>query len=312
MDTENAWWTTKKSMGLTVILAGLATSAITLGIVHLVGQADILIMGFYVAGVFPIGAILAGLAAGSGYGIAIFRKGIRVAAAVCVVIVVLQVACYAVAEYLDYRAADPTYEDGTPVGFVEYFDHVTRSYYWKGSSSGDEPGEPLGAWGYGLRALEVAGFAFGGLVWAIIAAAAPYCDACQLYMKKRTLVAIPAAASVKGVPKADRQAVQEDAWSKAMKELESLQDLAKAGKHQEFTRRLAELSPPGKAAGKKLPLKIQVEGVWCKQCGKGYLKASRVVQKGNSTTTTDLSKTEITPEFVKAVPGFEIKGETLS
>jgi len=32
-------------MGLTVILAGLATSAITLGIVYAASQADVLIMG---------------------------------------------------------------------------------------------------------------------------------------------------------------------------------------------------------------------------------------------------------------------------
>ena len=136
--------------------------------------------------IIPVGAILAGLAAGSGYAVATRPQGVKMTAEMCIAIVILQLACYATARYLDYRAVDPVYEDGTPVGSLAYFDFVTRSFHWE-SEYGDKPGEALGAWGYGVRLLEITGFTFGGLIGALIVRKMAYCERCQRYMKTRRL-----------------------------------------------------------------------------------------------------------------------------
>ena len=54
---------------------------------------------------------------------------------------------------------------------------MARSYAWKQSNG--SMGQPLGAWGYFFRGLEVLGFVAGGLIVPLALRKAPYCPACQ-------------------------------------------------------------------------------------------------------------------------------------
>jgi len=310
MEVDTTWAAPRKSMGLVIILAGLATSTIVLGIVYAAGQANVQIMGFYLMPFIPVGAILAGLAAGSGYAIATVLKGVKMTAAICVAIVILQLACYFAAQYVDYRATNPRYQDGSPVGFLTYFDHVTRSFHWE-AEHGGKPGAALGVWGYAIRLLEMAGFGLGGLVGALIVRSLPYCHPCQQYMKSRKLIEIPACVPPKKVKKnteafAAHQAEQQAANQTARQTAETLGALAGKGDHREVQRLLTGLAPLNRAAS-KLPLSVVLHLVWCRQCGNGYLKAGAMNRAKNKVVSSELKRWTVSPEFVGPMREFDLR-----
>ena len=255
--------------------------------------------------IIPVGAILAGLAAGSGYAVATRPQGVKMTAEMCIAIVILQLACYATARYLDYRAVDPVYEDGTPVGSLAYFDFVTRSFHWE-SEYGDKPGEALGAWGYGVRLLEITGFTFGGLIGALIVRKMAYCERCQRYMKTRRLPDSQPRCRPGRSKKNDADALQahrgeqQAADQKVRQTAQTLAELATRGDHAGFQRLLGEAAASARGA-KKLPARIKLEVVSCRQCGNGQLKASRSERGKNRIVGSELGRWDIPPEFVAAI-----------
>src|SRR5438477_13077316 len=68
---------------------------------------------------------------------------------------------------------------------------MTRSFRFESHGT---PGEPLGVWGYGVRALALLGFVGGGLAGPILLKAKPYCEACRSYKRTTEVARIPAAA----------------------------------------------------------------------------------------------------------------------
>jgi hypothetical protein len=155
----------RKRSGIYVIPAGLATSALALGVVWALAQLKppVNVMGWYANYVIPAGALLVGIVAGSGYGIASWVTGVRMERHLLIVVAVLQLSAYAIAKYLDFYGQHLVYQaTGQPIGFLEYFHLTTINMAWIPQNS-DTPGSPLGMWGYGLRLLEILGFCLGGL-----------------------------------------------------------------------------------------------------------------------------------------------------
>ena len=88
-----------------------------------------------------------------------------------------------------------------PVGFFEYYDVVARSFAWKNAMANRDP---LGVWGYFFRGLEILELSARRFARAFdIAKRAPYCQACQRYMRTRQLALVPASVPAKKVKKAD-------------------------------------------------------------------------------------------------------------
>ena len=139
----------------------------------------------------PIGAIFVGLVAGSGYAIGSWVTGAKIGDGLLVLVVLLQVCSYVGAQFLEYQqvrqevvdqqAADIDeirnnqvqgaaqvadamkeqlveqvkelqLESMRGFNFANHFDGQTRSFQFDG-------GKPLGVWGYGIRLLEILGFA---------------------------------------------------------------------------------------------------------------------------------------------------------
>src|SRR5688572_23856592 len=183
---------------LFMIYSGLITTALTLAGVYWMNQnaEDFNIMGWYANYVLPVGAVIVGALAGCGYGIGSAMSGLKVSRRLLTLIVLFQVIAYFIAQYIEYR--DIVTRLGiTGLGFWEYFHINAVSFAWK-QKDGDM-GEPLGYWGYAFHALEVAGFALGGLIVPAVMMARPYCDTCRRYMKTRELGAIPAAVPARKV-----------------------------------------------------------------------------------------------------------------
>ncbi len=289
-----------------VVGAGLITTTLALlGVYLLNTHGGENIMGWYANYVIPIGAILVGLVAASGYGLASWFAGVKITKGLLWTIVFLQVAAYFAAQYIEYTAVKPVYEDGSPVGFWTYFDAVTRAFAFKGHDG--KPGPELGMWGYGLRVLEVVGFVVGSLIVPIILWKKPYCNACQMYFRTKSLGLIPAGVAPRKVKKGDSagQAAyakeQEEALNGGAALLGALTEKAAAGDADGFRAILAEhaAKPKQKEYG-KLTRRIGLSVGHCPRCHAGFLAATAYEGKANEVKQTPLGQTPLAPQFVRS------------
>jgi hypothetical protein len=288
-----------------VLIAGLFTSALALLGVYLLDARteDFHIMGWYANYVLPIGAIIVGIAASSGYGLASWFSGIKITRGLLWTVLVLQLAVYFGAQYIEFASLKLVHKDNRPVGFIEYFDFAARSFAWKQKDGSS--GEALGVWGYAFRGLEILGFAAGGLIVPAVLRKAPYCQGCRRYMRTRRLAFIPASVPLKKVKKSDaaglaeHQAQQEQAFETGKRAWETLLEKAEKNHGSEFEKLLVDLRS-GRKQTLKLPQKINVQLVSCSQCHSGWLQAILLSGQGREIKQTEFGRMELHPEFVRS------------
>lgn len=291
-----------------VLSWGIATSILTLIGVHwLSSNGDFHIMGWYADYVLPVGAIIVGVAASSGYGIASWFSGIRITKRLMWTVLALQVVVYFAAQFIEFRHLNPPprNRDGTPMNFFTYYDRVARAFAWK-KEHGDGHGEPLGAWGYFFRGLEVLGFAGGGLLVPAALFKAAYCQPCQRYMRRRVLGVVAASVPLKKVKKKDvagleaYQAEQEAAFAKGKRLTEILQQMALENRAPEFQQTLVQLKSTQKKFH-KLPIRFNLHLVSCRKCSAGWLKLDMLRGNGKQLVAAEVGKHDLNPEFVQAL-----------
>jgi hypothetical protein len=290
-----------------VLICGLGTTALTLLGVYLLdrGSADFNIMGWYANYVLPVGAIIVGLAAGSGYGLASWFSGLKITRGLLWILVATQLIAYFAAQYIAFRGLHLAHRaNGSPVGFLEYYDLVARAFAWQDHDG--KPGQPLGAWGYFFRALEVAGFVLGGLIVPLALRKAPYCPACQLYMKTSQIGLIPASVLTRKVKKSDAAGLaayeteQHQAFDSARQLLDVLQQSVAKNDSAIFKQRLEELKP-GKKAALKLPSRLSLHVIHCKRCFSGQFVTKLLVGQGKQLKQSEFARADLHPEFVRSV-----------
>ncbi len=293
---------------LPVLLGGLASTALTLVGVYLLSAhtEDFQIMGWYANYVIPVGAILVGFAASSGYGLGSWLAGVKVSGGLLLGIMGLQVGAYFAGQYIEFRSLGLFYEDGTPVDFVSWFHWSAVSFAWVQDDG--SPGAPLGMWGYGLRALEIAGFTGGSLLGPAVLRSKPYCEACSRYMKVRREALIPASVPARKIKKNDTEAQlsydqeQQATLEEAMAAVESLGEMAGTGDSSGFRALLTERAGDAKSAG-KLPVRFQVQMSSCPGCHAGELKTSLQSGHGDRQQVEELSRLALRAHFVNEVAG---------
>src|SRR5438270_12352272 len=104
---------------LLVLQCGITTSVLALAGVYWLDKnaTDFHIMGWYANYVIPAGALLVGLVAGSGYGIASWVTGVRISRRLLWTVVLLQTWAYVGAEYVEYLdVVKPFEQRGMAVG----------------------------------------------------------------------------------------------------------------------------------------------------------------------------------------------------
>lgn len=290
-----------------VLLSGLATTCLALLGVYVLDRTtdDFHIMGWYANYVIPAGALIVGLAAASGYGLASWFSGIKITSKLLWMVLALQVGAYFAAQYIEFANLHLIHVDsGKPVSFFEYYDFTARSFAWQQDNG--SMGEPLGAWGYFFRALEIVGFAGGGLIVPALLRKAPYCADCRRYMRTRQLMTVSASAPARKVKKSDAagQAAYAEEQQKAMdagrQSVEKLAQLAVQNQAADFKKVLEELAAGRKAAAKLL-LRFNVQLIHCSRCCGGRLRTQLLAGQGNQIKTTEVSKTDLHPEFVRAI-----------
>ena len=290
-----------------VLVSGLATTALTLLGVYILDTRteDFHIMGWYANYVLPIGAIIVGIAAASGYGLASWFSGIKITRSLLWLILVLQLGAYFAAQYIEFKSRHLVYErTGEPVGFIEYYDATARSFAWKQSDG--KMGQPLGVWGYAFRGLEIVGFAAGGLIVPLVLRKKPYCQACQRYMRARELGLVPASVPAKRVRKSDAagqaayEAEQQQGLDRGKQTVETLRQHAAGAKAADFQKVLAELAP-GKKQAAGLPGRFSLQMIYCNRCFAGRFVIKLLLGQGNNLKQTDVSSTELNSEFARSV-----------
>lgn len=295
----------KSKTSLPVLGAGLATTALALLGVWAINQSsdDFNIMGWYGYYVIPAGALLVGLVAGSGYGIASWFTGVRISRNLLLGVLLLQVAAYFVAQYIEFRHLVATYGGGD-MGFFEYFDLTTRAFAFK--SKDGSPGDALGGWGYVFRILEIGGFAFGGIIAPLILRSKPYCESCQIYMRTKNLGLLPAGIKPEKIKKKDVegqarfQEEHEAAWEAGMATLEELRRAGSEGKTSRFNEILEAHQLNQKDIG-KLTTRIAVSLSSCPSCHAGLLNAVQLSGQGDKIVREDLGNSEVNPGLAREV-----------
>jgi hypothetical protein len=293
---------------LLVLYSGLATSALALLGVHLldVYTTDFNIMGWYADYLIPVGAVLVGVAASSGYGLASWLTGVKISHSLLWAVMLIQLLVYFAAQYIEFSHLHLIHRsNGRPVGFFEYYDLMARSFAWKHEHDGGS-GQPLGIYGYFFRFLEIAGFVGGGLIVPALLRKAPYCQACRRYMQTRALGTIAASVPAKKFKKSDtagstaHQTEQQQAFDRGKRIAEILQSMSTEGRSAEFQQTLAELAPAKKQAV-RLPRRITVHLIACKQCRSGGLLLKLVSGHGKQIKTVPMAQNDLAPDFVRSI-----------
>ncbi len=269
-----------------VLLGGAVTITLALAGVWLADRAGESVMGWYADYVIPVGAILVGLVAASGFGIASWSTGTKITGLLLLAVTAMLLGGYVLAQYVEFRLAFPdgaVLANGDPAGFLDYYDAVTRSFRWM---EHDKPGAPLGMLGYLVRLGEVVGFTGGGVLVPFALRKVPYCDACRVYMRSPLVGRIPAGIATKKINSRKhpqeaqaQEARVRQALDEAMAKLQAIVS-ASAMDGAAFGQALSEHAPKGARAVEKLPARLWIHLVHCRRCGRGELRADLVTGQG--------------------------------
>ena len=233
-----------------VVAGGALSTAVTLACVLALAHGGTNVMGWYANWVLPVGALLVGICASSGYALAAWLTGLKLTRALVFGILGLLAASYMLAQYEEYRSVD------ADVGFFTWFDVVTRAFSFQDH---DGPGSPLGVLGYAFRALELAGFSFGGVLLPLALRSKPHCDPCRTYKRTFPVAWVPG-----GI--ADDSAVAT---------LDEMFASAGTGDRAAFDRAVAKAPLANRRVVNRHDLRIAVSIVRCPRCANGALVATR-------------------------------------
>jgi hypothetical protein len=274
-----------------VLVSGSVTTLAALGGVFAAAHNGVNIMGWYANYIIPAGALLVGLVAASGYGVAAWMTGLKMTRRLVWSVVAELALSYVIAQYEEYRQFS---DDGSLAGFFQWFDVVTRSFAF-------QHGPTLGVLGYGLRALELAGFVAGGALVPIGLRAKPYCDPCRTYKRTRLLAVLPAGPPPKTFGRVDGNAAA-DAHQAAVAGVQAIFAAASAGDRERLHQEVSARGPlDGKRAARRLTAHATVSVVRCPRCADGGLVASMITGRGNQTRVARLGGVPLEAERVRAL-----------
>jgi hypothetical protein len=147
------------------------------------------------------------------------------------------------------------------------------------------------------------GFVGGGLIVPAVLRRHPYCDACQVYKRRRQLGLLPASAAARKLKKSDAQGQFEqqqreaEAQARGQEMLATLERSAKEGRAAAISGLLDQHTAARKETS-RLPQRLQISLVSCPQCSAGALEATLIAGQGNNTTQHNMGHFDLTPAIV--------------
>ncbi len=300
-----------RSRQFIVIAAGLFTSAVALVFVWYISvEGKTEIMSEYANYVIPWGALLVGLGASSGYGIASWITGVKIRKGMLLVIVGLSVLAYFGAQYVNFLSLGPMVvkATGKRLDFWYYFHLNAINFAWEQKDG--KVGEPLGMAGYFFRMLELAGFVGGSLIAPAALMNKPYCELCEQYMSSKTLATIPDYATADFMEKRLKKAnagkqkfVHDQTLASADHVLNILRQYLTINDAAGFNDIIAQIAPGSKRAN-KVHTRVVINLRRCSRCNNGYFEPLFLIGQGKRLKTTKMAKTEIERELMLGIfPG---------
>jgi hypothetical protein len=170
--------------GLIVYFSGVGTSGLMLWLVHYLNESlQFNVMGWYINGILPAGAMAVGVASGTGYAIASRLLHAKISRAFLVGMIFTAMLDYSAAQYLTYtNFIEKLHVPADVYTFVDYIRDTCEKMAFNDRHTG-KAGEPLGAFGYVFKLLELAGYAAGAIYPTFMVFGMPYCKNCQQYLK---------------------------------------------------------------------------------------------------------------------------------
>jgi hypothetical protein len=230
-------------------------------------------MGWYANYIIPAGALLVGLVAASGYGAVAWWTGLKMTRKLVWTVTIELAVSYFIAQFGEYQQL---FDDTSLAGFFEWFDRSTRAFAWQDHSG--HAGSPFGVLGYGMRALELAGFLGGGALVPLALRHKPYCDPCRTYKRTRLLTRF-LAGDLEG-------------------DVAALFAAAERGDAAECT---AQSNRGHKSWRAPRGIHARVDRVRCPRCADGALVAQRVTTRGNQVQMTLMRTLSLPPERMRAL-----------
>jgi hypothetical protein len=233
-----------------VLQTGLITSGLAMFGVYVLATRinDLHLMGTYWPRYVPMGALVVGLIAGSGYVLASWWFGVQVTVRMLLVILLLQLGVFFASHYADFETLDLVYRDtGDAVTFRTYFHYTTVRL----GTSDDFAPSPPPLRGYLIRTGEALVFSLGGLVSVLVLFGRPKCGACGGLLRRRTLgtIAAPAPPDL----------------------IKRLEDRAKAGDVKAFSE---EIAAHEKLVSAEPESNVELRLYRCEVCGSAFMEQS--------------------------------------
>jgi hypothetical protein len=170
-----------------ILLAGFGTSVLAVVLVAALNMVNANIMGWHVWFIVPVGAIGVGVLSGLGYAFGSWLSHVKIRSGFILIVLAVAVLTYVLSHYVTYlfflRANGSTVAQFSFVEYMRLFVEES-TYQMSRSSTTNNPGVRLGAWGYLFLVVELVGFCLGCLIPTLVLRGRPYCDRCQRYMPK--------------------------------------------------------------------------------------------------------------------------------
>ncbi|HPA62363.1 MAG TPA: hypothetical protein PLH15_01445 [Spirochaetota bacterium] len=163
-----------------IYLSGIITSIVTMFLIFMMGQQfEFNLLGFYVW-IFPVGALIAGLASGSGYMASARLLNVNTGKMFAISIGAIAFAFYTLTHYLIYISAgsDPEFS-----AFIANTLDTARNSSLTIGKSHKSTVDNIGYAGYAFLALEYIGFITGTVIVLNGAKGSTYCEKCKKYFK---------------------------------------------------------------------------------------------------------------------------------
>ena len=227
----------------------------------------------------PLGPVAMGLIAAALHGIFLWVRGERVGR-LSILVGVAVALSWVTAWYVEFRLAAPLGEDGKALGFVDYFDLLTRGLR---EVRNGKVGEPAGAGGYFDRLLAVASFSVCGATAAWALRNKPYCAKCGKYLRDEKKVGALAAGLPAKLLDFGRSGEKAAAKAKGLAEVTEI--LAAAdGEGERVLPLLRERASGGKEVD-ALSGRVHFKVSACPTCGEGELTAVLLEGHGRGQST---------------------------
>lgn len=299
MDDQNTPSIKLRQPGLIVYACGFATSIGTILAVKYCNRSDFYVMGWFLNGVIPMGAILVGIVSGLGYALGSRYFHVKLGLRFLVLMFVTGIFSYFAVQYLTYTSVIEA--AGVPAeaySFVDYMRDQAEKMSFQDRHS-RTPGSPLGIWGYCFQALILLGFAFGAMAPSAFVLGMAYCHRCQTYLKPHRVRYVRSPenwSDVKALKKAERKVALEGV---AIAIGNRAQQIAQSVSQSSFEETDAVLSNLDPAQAKDAAATVAFTLLKCPHCDAhhlaGHLYTFDAAKRDASGPLFTLDKTEFRP-----------------